>query len=73
MSHINMLTKIEALKIVGVAPTSPARKDVFEKLNEYSNPFNSRAVFREDEVEELVKGFDIKSKAGVKDGTKKDT
>ncbi len=60
MSHLNMLTKIQALKIVGVAPTSPARKEVFAKLNEYENPYNSRAVFREDEVEELVKNLKVK-------------
>lgn len=64
MSQMNMITKKEALKIVGVAPSSPIRKEVFAQLNEYDNPYNSRAVFREDEVEELVKNFKIKDENG---------
>ncbi len=62
MSSVKLITKSEALKIVGVAPTSPARHDVFDRLNQYKNPWNSRAVFREDEVEALVKSLDVKIK-----------
>ncbi|MDM5264778.1 hypothetical protein PF327_11285 [Sulfurovum sp. XTW-4] len=55
MSNVKMITKKEALSLFGVAPTSEKRKDVFDILTEYENPYNSKAIYRLDEVESKVR------------------
>lgn len=54
-----MLNKKQALEILGISPTNPIKNDVFEMLPKYDNPFNSQAIFREEDVIDLLRSFPV--------------
>jgi len=49
-----MMTKKEVCEVFGVKPTNPERKKIFERLNEYNNPYSKFAIFKASEVQNLL-------------------
>ena len=54
-----MLNKKQVLEMFGVAPTSPIRKEIFQQLPEYNNPFNQHACYREEDVIRLLRSLPL--------------
>ncbi len=59
--HTRMLNKKQALEILGVSPTNPIKNEIFESLPQYANPFNTQAIFREEDVIDLLRSFPVAS------------
>lgn len=54
-----MMNKKEVLKILGMATTNPDRKQVFEDLPKYVNPYSRTRIFKESDVALLMDAFKV--------------
>lgn len=59
MDKDQMLNKKEVLDMLGIAPTSAARKKVFEDLPQYQNKYSKTKIFKLSDVGALIDGFEV--------------
>lgn len=52
-----LLTKKEILQMFNLKPTNPKRKEIFNQLPKYQNPFNSRAIFKQSDALMLLESL----------------
>ena len=54
-----MLTKKEVREMVHMAEGSKSRYDLYRRLNTYANPYNKNAIYREEDVIDLLRNFPV--------------
>lgn len=54
-----MLKKNEVLERLGVSPTNPIKNEIFATLPTYDNKFSKQAIFKEEDVLELIHNFSV--------------
>lgn len=54
-----MLNKKEVLNMLGVAPTSEARKKIFDDLPKYNNPYSKTKIFKLRDVYDIMNRFEV--------------
>lgn len=59
LNNTKMLKKNEVLELLGIAPTNPKKNEVFERLPTYNNPFSKQAIFKEEDVLDLIHNFPV--------------
>lgn len=59
LNDTRMLKKHQVLDRLGVSPTNPIKNEIFKSLPTYENKFSKQAIFKEEDVLELIHSFPV--------------